>query len=120
MQSPTLLGNRWRRLRRKRLRLAASAGILEVMRWTEKQIEDYLQDETRQLTSPDGHRVTVTLFRTYWITYDAIRVDDVYTENELVAWAQRRAEQEGIGFTEAFRSNLGLLDREIDRQHHIP
>jgi hypothetical protein len=62
------------------------------MRWTEKQTEEYLTEETRQLTGSDGSRVSVTMFRTYWITYDAVRVDDAYTEAELVDWAQRPRE----------------------------
>lgn len=87
------------------------------MRWTEKQIEDFLSDETRQVTDADGQLETVTMFRTYWITYDAVRVDDVYTDPELVGWAQRRMAEEGLGFTDAFRSNLGHLDHEIRHQN---
>ncbi|TWT86727.1 hypothetical protein Mal64_35560 [Pseudobythopirellula maris] len=87
------------------------------MRWTEKQIEDYLRDETREVTGAAGRTETVTMFRTYWITYDAVRVDDVYTESELVAWAQRRVAEEGLDFTDAFRSNLGHLSHEIRRQN---
>lgn len=87
------------------------------MLWTEKQIESYLTDETRELSSKDGKRVVVTMFRTYWITYDAVRVDDVYTESELVTWASDRARDEEISFTDALRSNLGLLDHEIRRQN---
>lgn len=87
------------------------------MRWTEKQIENYLSDETRELTATDGKRLGVTMFRTHWITYDAVRVDDVYTEAELVAWAQQRVAEEGLDFTDAFRGNLGHLDHEIRRQN---
>lgn len=87
------------------------------MRWTEKQIEDYLSDETRLVTDADGQLETVTMFRTYWITYDAVRVDDVYTEAELVSWAQRRVAKEGLDFADAFRSNLAHLDGEIRRQN---
>lgn len=88
------------------------------MLWTEKQIESYLEDETRELTGPSGERVSVTMLRTYWITYDAVRVDDLYTEAELVAWADQRVDGERIGFADAFRGNLGLLDHEIRRQHN--
>ncbi|TWT43476.1 hypothetical protein [Botrimarina hoheduenensis] len=87
------------------------------MRWTEKQIEDYLSDETRELNDGSGGRVTVTLFKTDWITYDAVRVDDVYTEAELVDWARRRAAEQGLDFTDALRSNLVHLDHEIRRQN---
>ena len=87
------------------------------MRWTEKQIEAYLQDETRELTASDGRKRVVTMFHTHWITYDAVRVDDCYTEAELVAWADRRVAEEGVDFTDAFRGNMGLLDLEIRRQN---
>lgn len=87
------------------------------MRWTEKQMEAYLADETRPLTGPDGCTARVTMFKLDWITFDAVLVDDVYTEAELVAWASQRVAEEGISFTEAFRGNMGLLDREIRRQN---
>lgn len=90
------------------------------MRWTEKQIEEYLTEETRALTGSDGKPVSVTMFRTYWITYDAVRVDDTYTEAELVDWARERVEEEGHVFADAFRSNMGHLDHEIRRQNSQP
>lgn len=90
------------------------------MRWTDKQIENYLTEETRELTGSDDKPVSVTMFRTYWITYDAVRVDDVYTEAELVDWAHRRVEDEGHSFVDVFRSNMGHLDHEIRRQNSEP
>jgi hypothetical protein len=92
----------------------------KIMRWTEKQIEGYLTDETRELTGSDGAPVSVTMFRTYWITYDAARVDDVYTEAELVDWAHQRVEKEGYSFVDVFRSNIGHLDHEFRRQNSDP
>lgn len=90
------------------------------MRWTEKQIEEFLTEETRELTGSDGQPVSVTMFRTYWITYDAVRVDDAYTEAELVDWARQRVQEEGLAFANAFRSNMGHLDHEIRRQNSEP
>jgi hypothetical protein len=92
------------------------------MRWTEKQTEEYLTEETRQLTGSDGSRVSVTMFRTYWITYDAVRVDDAYTEAELVDWAQRPREGGRPRFTKTpSRSNMNHLDtRYVARAAHQP
>lgn len=90
------------------------------MRWTEKQIEAFLTEETQELTGSDGKPVSVTMFRTYWITYDAVRVDDTYTEAELVDWAHRRVQEEGHDFEDAFRDNMGRLDHEIRRQNSDP
>lgn len=87
------------------------------MRWTEKQIEAYLEPETRTLAGPMGESITITLFHTYWITYDAARVDDVYTEAELIGWANRRTREEGGEFIDAFRSNLVAIDQEIRKQN---
>ncbi|MEO0531868.1 MAG: hypothetical protein AAF266_15035 [Planctomycetota bacterium] len=83
------------------------------MRWTEKQIEDYLKSETRSVTGRDGVRYTVTMFRTYWITYDAVRVDDLLTEDELVDSADRRARIEGLCFAEALQRQLTIVDRAM-------
>ncbi len=87
------------------------------MRWTEKQIEEYLEDETRVLTSHDGRKISLTLMKTYWITLEAVGVDDVYTESDLVAWAEERVEKEGLTLTQAMQGNLALLDHEFRRQH---
>lgn len=86
------------------------------MRWTEFEIENYLTEETRELIAPDGQRRVVTMFRADWITYDAVRVDDMLTEPALVAWADERVAEEGINFGDAFRGNMGLLDHEIRRR----
>lgn len=87
------------------------------MRWTEKQIENFLKDETRVLTRSDGQQVPLTLMKTYWITFDAAGVDNVYTETDLVAWAEERVASEGLSFTAAMQGNLGWLDHEFRRQH---
>ncbi len=105
----------------KKLALSRKRWHYEIkMRWTEKQIENFLTEETRVLHGTDGQGRDVTMFRTYWVTYDAVRVDDTYTEAELVDWAQRRVDEEGIAFMDAFRSNMGHLDHEIRRQNAAP
>lgn len=89
------------------------------MRWTEKQIEGYLEEEKRVLTSCDGRKIPLSLMRTYWITFDAVGVDDVYTESDLVAWAEERTLKEGLTFSQAMQGNLGWLDHEFRRQYGI-
>lgn len=86
------------------------------MRWTEKQIEKYLESETRELSGADGRRQRATLFHMDWITYDAVRVDDKYTEAELVGWALETAHLEHLTFTGGLKRVLDWLDYQIRKQ----
>ena len=89
------------------------------MKWTDKQIETYLKNESRVLRSRDGRKFPLTLMKTYWITFDAAGVDDVYTETDLVAWAEERVEKEVLSFAEAMRGILRQIDHDFRRHMSV-
>lgn len=87
------------------------------MKWTEMQIEAYLESETRELVGADGRSEWVTLFNAYWVTFDAILVSPKYTEARLIDWARELARTEGTDVVSALKGILEYADHRF--KHHF-
>jgi len=80
------------------------------MLWTEKEIESFLESESRELVGPDGEAFWHTNFALYWDIYDSLILLNELTGEEIVGWTQNWVRQHKIDFAEAFRGILGDLD----------
>jgi hypothetical protein len=86
------------------------------MKWTEKQIEAYLESETREIVGSDGRPEPVTLFHMYWVIFDGILMSDNYTAAILIDWAREVATREQTDVITALETILEFADRRF--KHH--
>ena len=54
--------------------------------FTEKETEEFLLDETRILTLPDGSKESVTTFRLTWEAFDLMESTHAFTNQEIIEW----------------------------------
>lgn len=83
--------------------------------WTEQRTEDWLNQETRTLTMPDGSQREHTAFRLVWETADALVEEVGYSHAELVMWAVQEAELQDASFDLAYIGVVKFLDDERRR-----
>lgn len=75
---------------------------------TEKETEAWLEQETRDITMPDGSTRPITHFKLMWNGFDFLTATPYYqpkpyyTEARLVEWAVMDAEGTGRSFEETF------------------
>lgn len=80
--------------------------------YTEKQIEAWLDRETRELVLADGSRRHVTAMNLAWSKADSLRSLDGYTLEELVSFAAAEVELQGLSFDDAFTCVVAYLDNK--------
>lgn len=91
--------------------------------WTEKQIEEWLESETRLITLPDGSTRPLTDFRMTWVLYDDLIQIWGYTPEQFVRWAVEETTLHGITLEKAFGSIVAYVDehvRNLRRQSQRP
>lgn len=54
--------------------------------FTEKETEEFLQNESRILILPDGREESVTVFRLTWEAFDLMQDTHAFTNQELIDW----------------------------------
>lgn len=80
---------------------------------TEKQTEDWLIYETRDLPMPDGSFRPVTDFKLGWELYDLLLSISDYTPERLVGFALEESQLSGLPFEKTFPSCVAYLDRHL-------
>lgn len=78
---------------------------------TEKETEQLLELETRNIPMPDGQMLPFTTFKLMWESYDFLIVCGKYTGKELVDLAIRNSEEMGYSFEDSFPNVLAYLHR---------
>jgi hypothetical protein len=84
--------------------------------YTEKQVEAWLETETRELPMPDGSTRPHTTFRLVWETVDSLVLLSGFSVAELVAFAVEETHLQKASFDDAFTSVVGYLDRECNKR----
>lgn len=72
------------------------------MMYTEKQTEDWLKQETRTLTMPDGSMQPLTVFTLVWEKADSLILLSNRSIDELVGFAVEEAALQSMPFKDAF------------------
>ncbi|MEE9398550.1 MAG: hypothetical protein V3V31_16245 [Methylococcales bacterium] len=86
---------------------------------TNKETEDYLETETRDITMPDGSVRSFTGFKLMWYSFDYLTIAGNYTKNELVALAIRNAEKMGYSFEDSFPNVLAYIHQHVRKAQGI-
>lgn len=86
---------------------------------TEKQTEDYLEQETRAILMPDGTRRPFTGFKLMWRSFDYLTLAGNYTGKELTALALQNAQEMGYSFEQSFPSVLAYLHQHVRKAQGI-
>lgn len=79
---------------------------------TEKQTEDWLASETRDVVLADGSRRPVRMFSLSWETYDCLVALSGYTPEQIAAWALEESCLQKLSFGEAFEGVVAWLDHQ--------
>lgn len=80
--------------------------------YTERQIEELLELRTREIQMPDGTTKSFTLSKLGWKAYDFLTTWELYTAQELMAFAIRNSESTGCSL------NLSLHNVVACGQQH--
>lgn len=86
---------------------------------TEKQTEDWLTFETRQIPMPDGTTRPFTHFKLMWRSYDYLIVCGKFTGKQLVEQTIQTAKEMNYTFEEAFPNVLSYLHRRLRKAQGI-
>lgn len=86
---------------------------------TEKQTEEWLQEEVRDMLMPDGTRKPVRAFRITWSARDFIEEFTDIPEQEISEIAQMYVEETGKPYEEAYFDTLGDLESKLRKRFGI-
>ncbi len=79
---------------------------------TEKQIENLLTAETRELVLPDGKKQIVTADRLFWIRHDLLIRAFITTSERLFELTAMNMAGKGYSFADAFKSVVTYIDNQ--------
>ncbi|MEO1405123.1 MAG: hypothetical protein AAFV54_01360 [Pseudomonadota bacterium] len=82
---------------------------------TEKEIEAYLEMETREIPHPDGRTLPMTALRGLWVSLDCVTSMSSFTLDDLVGFATVTMREKHCGFKEAFEAVVAFAHRELRR-----
>lgn len=84
---------------------------------TEKAIEQYLIDETRTLTIPNGQKETVRAFNLTWTHYDSLIATNAFSAEELITlsyeWHQKEPQH---AFRDCFINTVGYAFKQVHKK----
>ena len=80
--------------------------------YQEKQIEEWLETETRDLPMPDGSTQPLTGFKLLWSKVDSLVLLNGYARLELVEFALEEVRLQNVSFDKAFTGVVAYLDNE--------
>lgn len=84
---------------------------------TEKQTEDWLKLETRNITMPDGSTRPISMFKLHWNGYDFLVAEwKTFTEEKLVQIALNDAARTGRSFEQQFPNIVAYAYRTLRKQ----
>jgi len=82
------------------------------MLWNEKEVEESLVTESRELAGPDGLAFSHADFRLYWDIYDYMTDVAQVDGAEIVGMALKWIGLEQVSFGDAFRGVLQEMDNQ--------
>lgn len=74
---------------------------------TEKEVEGYLEGETRVIPWKDGHETAITQMKVVWSAYDFLIKFDYYTPQRIAELAAINQTEVGGSYEENFRCVVG-------------
>jgi hypothetical protein len=80
---------------------------------TEKETEEWLNLETRDLPMPDGATRPLTDFKLTWNSFDFIVRFGMFTPLELVKLAYLSTSETGFPFEETFPNVVAFIERTV-------
>lgn len=83
---------------------------------TEKQIETYLETETRMLPLPEGGEQVMTGSKLMWEAVDFIIDTYSYNMDELITFTRRTMCEKNYDFSDAFQSVVSYIYQSIMRK----
>jgi len=86
--------------------------------WTEREIESYLERETRSIRLPDGTTTSLTCFNLTWRNLDGLLDYGIFTEEEISDNALKIAKETGKSFQECFSWAVGYAFEEMSLIHY--
>jgi hypothetical protein len=82
---------------------------------TEKETEEFLALETRELPWPDGSIRPFTEMRLFWSSFDWLVEQKQYTPKRLVELAIMSSEETGRAFADTFRDSIAYMHKEFEK-----
>jgi len=86
---------------------------------SEKETENYLEVETRDLPMPDGTIKPFTGFKLMWRAVDYLIITAGYSRAELADLAIKNAKEMGYSFEDSFPNVVAYVHREIKKKQGI-
>lgn len=87
--------------------------------YTEKETEDYLENETRVLTLPDGSKESVTTMHLTWVQFDSMQDTNAFTNEELIQWTYDWYQREQrYDFTTYFWNLVAFAFSEVKKKRY--
>lgn len=87
--------------------------------YTDKQIEAWLETQTRDLPMPNGTTRPHTTFRLVWETVDSLVLTCGYSVVELTGYAIAETKLQNVTFEEAFDGVVAWLNHEHNKRWGI-
>lgn len=84
---------------------------------TEREIEHYLEMETRDILHPDDAIRPMTAMRSLWASLDAVTTMSSYTESDIVGFATVTMREQGCAFKDALTAVVSFIHQEINRRN---
>jgi len=77
--------------------------------WTEKEIESYLESQTRMLPRSDGSEQVMTGQKLMWDAVDFIIGTYTYTMRQLIELVEQNMERQQITFEDSFKRVVAYI-----------
>ena len=86
---------------------------------SEKETEEYLERETRDIPMPDGSTRPFTTTRLAWRSLDYILEWGWFTQERVVELAIINAEEVGLSFEDSFNDTLAYIHAEMRKTQGV-
>ena len=87
--------------------------------FTEKETEDFLEEETRKLMLPDGSEESVTTFNVVWGAFDSMEETNAFTNKQIINWTfDWYMKDQKYDFTTYFRNFVGFAFEHVKKQRY--
>lgn len=83
---------------------------------TEKEIEAWLETETREFPLPDGTRRKLGTMRLMWAVYDDILKAGGYTPEMIARWTAQEMSLQNLSLQDAFHCVIAYVDKHIQKR----
>jgi hypothetical protein len=91
--------------------------------WTERNVENWLEPESRVLLLPDGTTHAVTGRKLMWELHDELLRSTSYSAQQFIQWALEECNLSGLSLDRTFEGVIAFVDRETRwkrSESHLP